>query len=499
MYQTVIVDDEPYIVENLANAIDWSGYQLEIGCAATSPVKALEYILANPVDIVITDISMPEMNGLDMIKQIKQARPYIYVIVLSAYNNFEYARTALRYGAENYLLKPVDPDELSDTISQIVGHIHEREQLNSTYGQAMLTFRSAFTEQWVKDLLPPTEISTKAQLLGINFSVPVFTAVLFSCSKSSPDNMSRFFDLLLHRLPGRYTGNFFFETPTCLAGVLSPAEGQPKELKNFIRQTLHDASAAGITIFASTGPDVLHYSDVRLSYQQAKNYIWLEHTRLKSFHFQDHPGLFETVNIALDRYQKSFGEDTEEIRKLYKHYPPFACTAAFLSARIQLICKDCTRMSEDFPELCQRLVSLPFGSQQPEEFLTYTLEFLIYSEHLLAKIRQSMYPCVDAVIKNLQEFEDKNISLKTLAARLNVSPSYLGTVFHRQTGYYFNDYLTKIRLKKAAELLETTDMKIKDIVEIIGFSSQAYFTRSFKRNYNASPAAYRRGRHVENM
>jgi len=67
------------------------------------------------------------------------------VIVLSAYNNFEYARTALKYGAENYLLKPIDSDELSDTISQIAGHIQEREQLNSTYGQAMLTFRNAFT------------------------------------------------------------------------------------------------------------------------------------------------------------------------------------------------------------------------------------------------------------------------------------------------------------------------------------------------------------------
>lgn len=92
-----------------------------------------------------------------------------------------------------------------------------------------------------------------------------------------------------------------------------------------------------------------------------------------------------------------------------------------------------------------------------------------------------MYPCVNAVIKAIEEFKDKDISLKTLAARLNVSPSYLGTVFKQQTGYYFNDYLTEARIRYAAKLIETTDMKMKDIVDEVGFSSQTYFNRMFKR------------------
>jgi len=103
-----------------------------------------------------------------------------------------------------------------------------------------------------------------------------------------------------------------------------------------------------------------------------------------------------------------------------------------------------------------------------------------------------MYPCVNAVIKAIEEFKDKDISLKTLAARLNVSPSYLGTVFKQQTGYYFNDYLTEARIRYAAKLIETTDMKMKDIVDEVGFSSQTYFNRMFKRFFNVSPVAYRR-------
>ena len=110
-----------------------------------------------------------------------------------------------------------------------------------------------------------------------------------------------------------------------------------------------------------------------------------------------------------------------------------------------------------------------------------------------------MYPMVDAVIKTIHEFSDKDISLKTLAFKLNVTPSYLGTVFHQQTGYYFNDYLTDARLKYAAHLLEHTDMKIKDIVDKIGFSSQTYFNRSFKRYFDTSPISYRRDKKIGNL
>ena len=210
MYQAVIIDDEPFIVKGLTKAIDWIGFQIEIGFAGTDPVAALEYILANPVNIVITDVSMPVMDGLTLIQKIKDAKPSIYVIVLSAYDNFEYTKTALRCGAENYLLKPLDPDELSDSISQIINHIMEREQLNSTYGRSMMTFRSAFTEQWLKNTLTSNALVTKAEMLGINFNVPSFTVAVFSCPEGGEVIMSRFFDFLLNYLLGHYTGNFFF-------------------------------------------------------------------------------------------------------------------------------------------------------------------------------------------------------------------------------------------------------------------------------------------------
>ena len=112
---------------------------------------------------------------------------------------------------------------------------------------------------------------------------------------------------------------------------------------------------------------------------------------------------------------------------------------------------------------------------------------------------QAYSPMIDVVIESIHSFSDKDISLKLLANRLNVSPAYLGTVFHQQTGYYFNDYLAEARLKYGAELLLTPNLKIKDIVEKCCFSSQTYFNRSFKRYFGTSPVSYRREKKISSM
>lgn len=499
MYHVAIVDDEPIIVEGLVHAIDWNGFQLDISCATTDPKAALDYVLSNPVSIVITDVSMPGLSGLQLIQRIKEVKPSTYIIVLSAYDNFEYARTALRYGAENYLLKPLDPDELSDAISQITSHLRERDQLNTTYGRAMLTFRNAFTEQWVKNLLTNNELTSKAELLGINLSADSFTTMIFSCPQSSETDMSHFFDIFLQYLPGHYAGNFFFETPQRLVGVLSPTGSPDEDISAFLKLVTQAAFASGIRIFASAGSSVSHFTDVHLSYRQADSIAFLEYTGMSLVIYEDYPGLPEAAADALTAYDQSQGTQLLPIHTMYEKYPAFWVSIHLLSQRIGMLCKKEYYLFEKYQELTEYLGSLSFAPLNTTEQAAYVLRFLQKSDRLLNKVQQSMYPCVDAVIKIVNEFSDKDISLKTLAVKLNVTPSYLGTVFHQQTGYYFNDYLAEARLKYAAELLEQTDLKIKDIVDKIGFASQTYFNRSFKRYYNTSPVNYRRDKKIESL
>ena len=210
MYQAVIVDDEPVIVSGIRDALDWEGFGFEIALASTSPATVLRFLAVHPVHLLITDISMPEMDGIALIREAKALVPLLSVIVLSAYDNFDYVKGALRYGAENYLLKPLSTDELSDSVRNVVSHVREREVLNLNYGGTMLTFRSTFVEQWLKNLLTPETLLERAGLLGINLEMDNYTAVIFSADNRNAASMSQFFDFLLSLLPGRLLAHFYF-------------------------------------------------------------------------------------------------------------------------------------------------------------------------------------------------------------------------------------------------------------------------------------------------
>ncbi len=220
MYKAVLVDDEPIIVNGLMEALDWEGYDIEIAYHTTSATAALQYILEHPVHVVITDVSMPDMDGLTLTRCIKEAKPSVYVLILSAYNNFDYVKAALRYGAENYLLKPLDTNELSDSISQIIGSLHTREQLNGDYSRAAMTFRNSFVEQWIKKLLTDEDLSTKADMLGINLEAPLYSVVIFTFRNRNEASMALFLDFFLQHILGYFTDNFYFETPFRLVCVL---------------------------------------------------------------------------------------------------------------------------------------------------------------------------------------------------------------------------------------------------------------------------------------
>lgn len=499
MYQLVIIDDEPIIVEGLTNAIDWEGYHIQIALASSDPVLALDYILEHDVNIVITDISMPILNGLTLIQKLKTIKPSTYVIVLSAYGNFEYTKTALRSGAENYLLKPLDTDELSDTISQIISHIKEREELNNIYGHSMLTFRSAFTEQWVKNLLSTNEFCAKAELLGINLNATHYRVLIFSNMDKNSSVMSRFLDFLLGQIIGTYSANFYFETPYRLVCIISPVEDNKKGFTEFLNHLLHMIHLRKYHIFISIGSLVDSFSKVPLSYNEANFLSYLEFTNLTHSHIPFNHESLEEIEYALTNYINVAGEKESSIQTLFLHYPAYECTLQILCKVLNTLCKNVNEFQDKYPALVEEMKKLPTPESDRDRFIHFTLNFLDSIHELMIRSQQAMYPVVESAIKMIHNFSDKDISLKTLSQKLNVTPSYLGTLFHQQTGYYFNDYLSESRLKYAASLLEESDLKVKDIVDKIGFSSQTYFNRAFKRYFNTSPVNYRRDKNVEQL
>lgn len=498
MYRAVIVDDESFVLDGIKAAIDWSGFNFEINKCTTNPCDALDFLENHPTDLLITDISMPQMNGIELIKKAREINPLISILVLSAYDNFEYVRSAMRHGAENYLLKPLDPNELTESISHIAAHIQERAELSGTYGSTMLTFRSNFVENWVKGSLSEDEFITRAQMLGVNLYLDNYTVMMFksppSFEEHGKEKMAALFDYLLTLFVGTYITHFYFETPTCLVCIVSSPE-ESHTVQNLFGQMDKARIALNFPFFLSTGNTVDNYEDVSDSYRNAAKYVFLAHTSMKEIIHKN----MELAVSVLSIIEQDFSDISKEdyLRQMYQllsSLSPSRHRAVFLSIISWGIYQTTTDAQPD-PEIIKILESIDFESLNRDSILNYLDTFIHTCLHILKKKQETQtatYPCVDAVIAAVHEFSDKEISLKTLAARLKMHPSYLGSIFRQQTGFYFNDYLNEERLKYATGLIETTDMKLKEIVDRAGFSSQTYFNRQFKSRYGTSPNAYRR-------
>lgn len=501
MYQAVLVDDEPFVLDGLKTAIDWEGFHFEIVYSSTEPADVLIYLQNHPADLLITDISMPEINGLELIRYAKKINPLITILVLSAYDNFEYVRTALRNGAENYLLKPLDPDELSESISSITEHLKERSELSTTYGSSMLTFRSIFVENWVKGSLKAEDFLTRAELLGINLMLGSYTVLIFSAPHATTEDMAKLFDYLLSSFFGKFQSHCFFESSTCLVCILSCQNEHP-DMEAFIASVEPIRQKLLCSFFVSVGHTVNNYEEVTESYRSAHRYLFLHHTKMLSYICQKEPVLPITVlraieqdfdQISLNDYLKTLSSLSVQSMDTRKRMD---FQLAILNHGLSQ-----TASEEEEPRIVEKLNELLCDTKNCLDLMDFVKSFVETCYEVLAlrkEIQAVSYPYIDTVIQSVHDFSNKEISLKTLAYQLNMNPSYLGNVFHQQTGYYFNDYLNEERLKYAAELMETTSMKLKDIVDKVGFSSQTYFNRLFKRKFGMSPLSYRREFHAKN-
>lgn len=491
MFQVILVDDDPLVLEGLKNAVDWDSFSYEISLAATSPLTALEYLRENPVHLLITDISMPEMDGIELIRQAKAINPLLSVLVLSAFDTFSYVRAAMRQGAENYLLKPLNPDELSESLRAVSAHLQERKQLSSLYGTNMLSFRSTFVENWVHQSLSDDEFLSRAELLGINLQPENYTVLIFCVSAEfMPMFLDRFFSLVM----GRYLTHFYMETASCLVSIISSVDADCGldwlyEKLEQIRMTLD------YPFFVSIGQTVDYYGDVSTSYRTAKKYLFLQYTDVTNVNCSR----FEVPAAAWHMIEQSWLEvdETSYLKNCKKMISSPVSTYKRMGYQLAIVGWGVQQtLVDDKPEpsiigILSRIVG---DAKNIPAMETYIEEFFHTVKHLLLarqEIQNTYYPVVNAVIDAVHDFSNKDISLKTLAQKLNIHPSYLGTVFRQQTGYYFNDYLNDVRLQYAAKLMETTEMKLKDIVNMAGFSSQTYFNRLFKRKYGVSPMAYR--------
>lgn len=515
MYKMIIADDEPLIRAGLKNLIEWEVYGIEIVGEAEDGMKAYLTIKSLVPDLALIDISMPNMNGIELIELASKLEHPPKFIILSGYNDFTYVQKAMQLGAVNYLLKPVDSEELVQTVISTVQLLDDMNSHNKQMQESLHVLRNNILQRVLHNRIESRELREKCQVVNLSFhcshmyaaalcpymehvaSPVVITSEMISCCQEICDSVCS-----CYLTPD--------QDDTMIAIIFKDKSMSLDELT--IEHALEECAAkllqvTGLTFYFSLGHIAQRITELSASYQGALTA--LEKNMLFGDVFSDdvsHDISFPQFNE--NQFLELFEEkNTEGIRELLHCY----------FAELLTICKN-----QDITLVKYHLIGLVTSALQSlhalaiaDSELTYykntsfelirecdsltlleknlNLFFLSMLENTISTSTTGCSHMIQNVLSYVQNnYNDCDLSLKTLAAKFEVNAAYLGRQFSMETQEYFSDYLNRIRIAKAIHLLTQTTWKTSKIAEAVGFINISYFFTIFKKCTGKKPGDYRK-------
>lgn len=508
MLTILIVDDEKLERNGIKFLLNREKEKFHI-IEAVNGKDAVGILASRHVDILLTDVKMPYMNGLELSAHVKETYPEVEIVIFSGYNDFSYAREALRYGVVDYVLKPVDPDEFHRTMERVLRHIEERRLEYEKQEHQEDCLKKYFLQEWIY-----TESSKSRDNLKI-------------LTEDPDDILNRCTRMILAA-----ASNAFFETEE------EHFIGSLKERlqRDFYYINLNSNESLFLfvekyTDYAETAEDLYQFFsrqyDIECYFAVSREVHGWEKFPDE---FRQLEGLLSGQFYQPKRHVMINGQtDTSAVSTT----EPDSKLAEQISNDIHY--KDAVRLKQDFQKLEQKYRDEKKYSEMYVKFVFSGIvkeiceQFPEMGEKVLAKRVERIYRCrkisdiLDIVNDCIREFEaylneqqdgvrkevaqvknyiqhhykDGDLSPDHLAAMVYLSPGYLSAVFKEETGVTINRYVREVRMNKAKELLENTNMKILSISAEVGFSSSTYFCRSFREFFGVSPESCRKGQTVD--
>lgn len=505
MYSLLIVDDEPFVFQGLEKLIAWDEYGITLCPPCYNAPDAIEYLENHPVDILLTDIQMPELSGIGLLRYIKKQGYATRCLVLSGYDDFEYVKAAAILGIENYFLKPVNAEELSSTLVSIVKSIQKEKQEQQLHHHFL---QENFLHAWLNNSIDPFQIEEKAEIAELNIHALSFCAVIFDFRhQNSPDINRRISALISRRLEEHRLGFCIAQNDACLTLVLlgyghvvDEAETvRIAERLNYDAMTECGAGALVCIGSVETSQALLYRSFWHA--QKLHRCAMLLSSRPLLFSYDEiftnsrhyfSTGLLQELrlNIILQKQEQivnlvkaAFPPNGTYITSLLQNSFLFFLSALFSeldpfqppSAMFEELQENGQFFEintvQDMVGAIGRAVSML--RQKPESTVQDSNDYVSY--------------LIDYVRQHFAE----PISLKLIGNAISVSPSYLGQLFLNAIGMPFSAYLNEFRIQYAQNLLRNTNMKIVDIGVAVGFNTTNYFTTIFRKFTDLTPTEYK--------
>ncbi|QSF44424.1 response regulator [Paenibacillus tianjinensis] len=505
MLKVLIVDDEPWVLEGLRTMVDWERFGFEVCGEALNGPDALRMAERLKPDLVLTDIHIPVFNGLELITRLNQSmvKPPRFVI-LSGYDDFQYARTALRQRVDQYLLKPIDDEEIEALLSRISLMIHNEiaSNLERQKKQAMIVgnlinrlIQGEDDEDIQLMAANLMNIPTDAELLGILIDPPSAAALLqqhlkdyFPCELAGcfQDSADRF---------GLILQSAFLSRDSLTAGV------------NRLQQDLAEQLQEPVAVMVSERMSgALSLKDI---YLQTLEMWKLKYRREKGGVFFNSDFRNSSKELSID--QETFTELLEKVkagdiqaiepcvRDIFMFYTQHLFSVEAVQAGIaHLEMTLCRLITERNGETAGMM------NQHHEEFgnLGELGDYFRLGSYVSGLCRRAAVYLAELqeanegnTIYNVIQYVDlefrNKLQLQELARQFHMNSAYLGQVFRKETGRSFCEYLNHKRIEAAKGLLKRTELKISDVAAQVGFSNTDYFIDKFKRIVGVLPSVYK--------
>jgi two-component system response regulator YesN len=525
MIKLLVIDDEQDIREGLKCSIDWEENDILIVGDASNGLEALDIINNTFPDIILVDIRMPLMNGLQLIESISSTHPYIKAIIISGYDDFIYAKKALSLGAVDYLLKPCRPDEILSSVLKTKAFVEkERQQkeIISLYKSGFYVSEPFIKSRYLTSLLKGDGIKdelliNKFEFLNLQISKYAFRvmilrldsyASLLEKAKPSDIDLIKFATMNIAEeiIRSKYNCEVF-EYNDDIVIILNIEKNKqicPELINNIkaeINRTIKQTVSIGISNFCN--------EIIMLQQFYKEALVAVEHRFFlgenSTIYFCNIKNTYtDSQSYPLDLEKQIIGaiksDNKKEVQAYFENFFKFIMDKDFNK---QFILKSCMSLlfsiyhlalenGVEGNEILKEIDTLEelsrFGTLDHLKKKICDIVLLVFGKINQDKIGNKF---VQSAIDYINENYSKNIDLETVAKNIYISSSYVSTLFKQVIGINFVDYLHTVRLNKACELLKDSKLKAYEVAYMVGYNDDKYFSQIFKKHLGLTPSQYR--------
>ncbi|SHF40706.1 two-component system, response regulator YesN [Caldanaerobius fijiensis DSM 17918] len=536
MYKLLLVDDEEEVRKGIIKKIEWEKYGFDMVAEAENGWDALDVAEKMEPDVVITDIKMPFMDGIKLAENLREKYPTIKVIILTGYDEFEYAQKAIKLNVVDYVLKPISSRELIDVLvkvkSQIDEEIAQRQDiqvLREHYRKSLPILREKFLASLVMGRLNKGEIAEKARAYGINLDGKRFVVSIVSVDNSDelPPDMGFILpqdsELLsfavlniCEEIVEKYQlGIAFLNNEQVVIITVSDESDEYTVIKKTI-STLEEIRSniekfLKFTVTVGVGVVCGDIGDISNSYKQAvsaldyrlilgnNRVIWIEDIepqREEKIIFDE-----EKERMLTSCIKVGTPEDIEEVVDRLFEGVDWAKVSindykVYLIEILTTILKTTKGLNINTEEIFGANLDIfteVYKFNNIQAVKGWLKGICIKIMNSILNDRQDTYKLIVEKAKEYarSHYGESDITIDRVCRLLHISPTYFSFIFKKETKTTYMNYLLKIRMEAAKELLRTTNMKVFEVAEKVGYTEPNYFSYSFKKYVGISPTEYR--------